>query len=86
MSRVLTSSEFFELSASCSLEQKEWAVGDLHWFGWVPVTWPNTELAVTVEDCDDWREIDFYHPGPKSEALKAVQDHFGQLAEVDDPS
>lgn len=57
--------------------------GESYYLGYVPVIWDN-ELVFSVEDADDWREVDIVGTMSEAEALTALRAVYGDYAELDD--
>jgi len=56
--------------------------GQSYYLGYVPVTWDGVETT-SIEDADDWKEIDVVTILPESEALDALRSVYGDLAEIE---
>jgi len=56
--------------------------GEAYFLGYVPVTWDDV-APDSIEDADDWKEVDVVTTATESEALAALRAVYGDLAEIE---
>lgn len=86
---VLTFSQLDSLrSSEAGIALHDWRTpvmpeaGQSYYLGYVPVSWDEVSVD-SIEDADDWKEIDVVTILPESEALDALRSVYGDLAEIE---
>lgn len=88
MSTAMTIAQFNALSesdAAKALHDRSLPLvaepGQNVFLGYVPVTWD--DVATSLEEADDWKEVDIVTEGDIDSALTALRAVYGEAAEIE---